>query len=81
MAQLVARIDDELAAAVDALVDAGVVESRSEAVRVGLRALVDRHRRRQVGDAIRAGYEAVPDDDAELWSDDATIAMINEEPW
>ena len=80
MTQLVTRIDDELVTAVDALVEAGVVDSRSEAVRVGLRALVERHRRAKVGVGIRAGYEAMPDDD-DLWSDDATIAMISEEPW
>ncbi|MGI8793477.1 MAG: ribbon-helix-helix protein, CopG family [Acidimicrobiales bacterium] len=82
MAQLVTRLDDELAAAVDALVADGVVESRSDAVRLGLRALVDRHRRRRTGEAIRAGYLAEPQDDFDGgWSDDATIAMINDEPW
>ena len=40
--RIVTRISDELLAEVDELVDAGVVGSRSEAVRLGLR----RHRRR-----------------------------------
>ena len=44
MAQLVTRVDDALVAAVDELVVAGVVASRSEAVRVGLERLIDRHR-------------------------------------
>jgi Arc/MetJ-type ribon-helix-helix transcriptional regulator len=35
MQQFVTRIDDELAAAVDHLVDDGVVANRSEAVRLG----------------------------------------------
>jgi len=82
MTQLVTRVDDELAAAVDALVAQGVVASRSEAVRVALEGLIDRHRRDEVGAAIRAGYEARPQEDAEVgWSDAATAAMIADEPW
>lgn len=81
MAQLVTRLDDDLADAVDELVADGVVESRSDAVRLGLRSLVDRHRRRRTGEAIRAGYEAHPQDDDDRWSDEATIAMIHDEPW
>jgi Arc/MetJ-type ribon-helix-helix transcriptional regulator len=36
MAQLVTRLDDRLVEQIDALVAAGVVANRSEAVRVGL---------------------------------------------
>ena len=82
MAQLVTRVDDDLAAAVDGLVAAGVVSSRSEAVRVGLLELVERHRRAEVGRQIVAGYEAMPQTDAEVgWVDEATERMIAEEPW
>lgn len=82
MAQLVTRVDDDLAAEVDALVDEGVVASRSEAVRQGLYALLDAHRRRQIGQQIVAGYRAQPQTDEEVgWSDAATAAMIAEEPW
>jgi Arc/MetJ-type ribon-helix-helix transcriptional regulator len=82
MAQLVTRIGDDLLAEVDGLVAAGVVESRSDAVRLGLRRLVDTHRRRRVGDAIVAGYEAQPQRAGEIgWADEATIAMIAEESW
>ncbi len=82
MAQLVTRIDDDLAAAVDALVADGVVASRSEAVRVGLIELLDRHRRRQVGDAIAEGYRRIPQTAEEAaWADAAGRAMIDEEPW
>lgn len=80
--QLVTRVDDSLAAAVDELVDAGVVASRSEAVRMGLAALVDRYRRQSVGDRIVAGYSAVPQTDEEIsWADAATKRMIADEPW
>lgn len=81
MAQLVVRIPDDLAAAVDRLVEIGVVGSRSEAVRAALGALVDEHRRREVGASIVAGYEARPQGEEVAWSDDATTAMIAEEPW
>lgn len=82
MAQLVTRIDEELAAAVDELVTAGVVASRSEAVRVGLQRLIDRHRRDQIGARIRAGYVATPQGEADVgWADDSTARMIADEPW
>lgn len=84
MTQIVARIDDSIVADVDRLVADGVFTSRSEAVRLGLERLVDTERRRLIGEAIRAGYLAMPqdDDDDDLgWPDDATVKMIAEEPW
>jgi Arc/MetJ-type ribon-helix-helix transcriptional regulator len=82
MTQFVTRVDDELAQAVDALVSAGVVASRSDAVRIGLAELVDRHRRRQVGERIAAGYRDLPQSDDELAGlDAATRSLIAEEPW
>lgn len=82
MPQLVTRIDDDLARAVDDLVADGVVASRSEAVRVALRHLLDRRRRDEVGARIVAGYRAEPQRSAESgWSDVATAQMIADEPW
>ncbi len=82
MAQLVTRIDEQLAAAVDELVAAGVVGSRSAAVRLGLQRLVHRHRRNQVGARIVEELRAQPQQEAELgWADDATIRIIADEPW
>jgi Arc/MetJ-type ribon-helix-helix transcriptional regulator len=82
MPQLVTRIDEEMAKALDALVADGVVASRSEAVRLGLRVLVERHRRALVGESIAAGYERRPQTAGEVgWADAATVAMIAEEPW
>jgi metal-responsive CopG/Arc/MetJ family transcriptional regulator len=82
MAQLVTRISEDLLAQVDELVAEAVVESRSEAVRLGLRGLVDAYRRRRIGDAIVAGYRAQPQGAGEVgWTDEATIAMIADEPW
>lgn len=82
MTQIVVRVDDELARQVDRLVHAGVVESRSDAVRRALRALVDVERRRAVGAAIVEGYRRQPQtDDGPGWGDEMTRAMIAEEPW
>ena len=82
MAQLVTRVEDDLAAAVDDLVASGVVASRSEAVRLGLERLVDRYRRDEIGARIRNGYRARPQDDAEIaWADESSVRMIAEEPW
>jgi Arc/MetJ-type ribon-helix-helix transcriptional regulator len=82
MPQLVTRVDDELAAGIDELVAAGTVANRSEAVRLALEQLVDRHRRRIVGEQIVAGYRAMPQTDTEVgWADDASVRMIADEPW
>ena len=82
MPQLVTRIDAELVAAIDRMVDEGVVPSRSAAVRLGLEELVDRHRRGLVGQAIVAGYARQPQTEAEAgWADEATRRMIADEPW
>jgi Arc/MetJ-type ribon-helix-helix transcriptional regulator len=82
MAQLVARVDDRLAAAIDELVDAGALASRSEAVRLALEDLVDRLRRRETGARIVAAYAALPQSATEVgWADEATRQMIADEPW
>ena len=82
MMQIAVRLEDELVAQVDQLVRSGVATSRSHAVRDALRALVDQQRRRSVGEAIAEGYRRLPQTDSEVaWSDEATVAMIAEEPW
>jgi len=82
MAQLVTRVDDRLLADVDSLVKEGVAASRSDAVRLGIEVLVERHRRHQVGQAIVEAYRAHPQNADELAGlDEATRALIAEEPW
>lgn len=82
MAQLVTRVDERLLLAVDELVAGGVVASRSEAVRLGLERLVDESRRRRVGEQIVAAYRLRPQSEHELAGlDEATAALIAEEPW
>jgi Arc/MetJ-type ribon-helix-helix transcriptional regulator len=82
MAQVVTRLDDELAAELDGLVADGVVSNRSEAVRLGLERLVAEHRRQRIGAEIVAGYTRCPETDEELaQAEQATRALIEEEPW
>jgi Arc/MetJ-type ribon-helix-helix transcriptional regulator len=82
MTQLVTRIDNELAASIDALIAEGVVESRSDAVRQGLRTLIEQTRRRRIAEAIVAGYQQHPQTEDEVaWADEATARMIADEPW
>ncbi len=82
MAQLVTRIDDALVWEIDAMVAAGEVASRSEAVRLALIELIGRRRRERIGAEIVAAYCAHPQDEQEVgWSDVATRRMIADEPW
>ena len=82
MTQLVTRVDDELVQQVDRLVETGAVKSRSDAVRRGLRGLVDRERRRSVAAAIVHGYRRRPQAEDEAgWSEEMARSMIAEEPW
>jgi Arc/MetJ-type ribon-helix-helix transcriptional regulator len=82
MTQLVTRLSDDLAAAVDRLVQEGAVEERSDGVRRGLELLVDRHRRQQVAAASVRGYEVRPQIGEKMgWGGEAARRMIAEEPW
>ena len=82
MAQLVTRLDDRLLAEVDKLVADGFVGSRSEAVRLGLERLIEQRRRWLVGSQIADAYRREPQTEGELAGlDDATRALIAEEPW
>jgi putative addiction module CopG family antidote len=80
--QLVTRVPDAIAQAIDELVEDGVFSSRSEAVRAGLQALIEGERREAVGRAIAEGYNRIPQNADDLaWPDVATAAMIADEPW
>jgi Arc/MetJ-type ribon-helix-helix transcriptional regulator len=82
MTQLVARVDDSLVVEVDRMVAAGIVASRSEAMRLGLEGLVEGYRRRQVGAQIVDAYRRHPQTVEELAGvDAATRALVEEEPW
>lgn len=82
MAQLVTRLSDQLLADVDDLVHEGVAATRSEVVRLGLEALVELHRRQRIGQAIVDAYRRRPQDEDDLAGlDEATRALVGEEPW
>jgi len=80
--QLVTRVPDDLIKVIDGLVEKGIFDSRSDAVRAGLVAIAARERRRAIGAAIVEGYRAIPQGEDDVgWSDAASAAMIAEEPW
>lgn len=82
MAQFVTRLEDALAERIDTLVAAGVFESRSEAVRVGLERLVDELERERIGQQIVEGYTRIPPTAEEIaWAHESGKRMIEAEPW
>lgn len=82
MGQFVTRIDDDLARAIDELVEEGVFESRSEAVRTSLTATLEAHRRIRLGRESNKGYAQFPETVEELRLAEAVATlMITAEPW
>jgi Arc/MetJ-type ribon-helix-helix transcriptional regulator len=80
--QIAVRIPTALAERLDALVSSGAYETRAEAVRTALEALLDAERRADVGRRIVDGYRRIPQDDAEVAAaEDAATRSIAEEPW
>jgi Arc/MetJ-type ribon-helix-helix transcriptional regulator len=64
------------------MVASGAVASRSEAMRLGLEGLVERHRRDEIGAKIVGAYTSRPQTEEELAGlDAATRALVDEEPW
>lgn len=80
--QIAVRIPYVLAASLEDLVSTGRFETRAEAVRVALEALIEAERRRRVGELIADGYRRLPQDDEEVDAARlAAIRSIEEEPW
>jgi Arc/MetJ-type ribon-helix-helix transcriptional regulator len=80
--QITIRIPDALATALDTLVSSGRFESKADAVRTSLEALIDGERRAEVGRQIVAGYQRVPQEDADVTAaSHAAARSIDEEPW
>jgi Arc/MetJ-type ribon-helix-helix transcriptional regulator len=80
--QIAVRIPDALAESLDELVASQRFESKAEAVRTALEALVEAERRRRVGELIAEGYRRIPQDDDEVdAATKAAIRSIHEEPW
>lgn len=80
--QIAVRMSDELATRLSELVEGGRFVSKAEAVRTAVEELVDRERRRMIGEQIAEGYRRIPQADDDL--DDVVevgLASIEEEPW
>jgi Arc/MetJ-type ribon-helix-helix transcriptional regulator len=80
--QIAIRIPDTLAESLEELVGSGRFETKAEAVRTALEALVDAEHRRRIGEVIAEGYRRIPQDDDEVrGATRAAIRSIHEEPW
>lgn len=80
--QIAVRIPDTLAESLEELVAEGRYETKAEAVRSALEAMVESERRRRIGDLIVEGYRRLPQDDEEAEATTAAaIRSIHEEPW
>lgn len=80
--QIAIRIPEEMAGDLEGLVASGRFESKADAVRAALEALVEAERRAEVGRLIADGYRRIPQDDDEVaTARRAAIRSIHEEPW
>jgi Arc/MetJ-type ribon-helix-helix transcriptional regulator len=61
--QIAVRLDQDLADRLDALVADGRFDTKADAIRTAIEALVDVERRRRIGEAIVEGYRRVPPGD------------------
>jgi len=80
--QIAIRIPDALAEQLEALVASGRFDTKADAVRSALEALLDAERRADVGRRIVEGYQRVPQDEADVAAaHQAATRSIDEEPW
>lgn len=80
--QIAVRIPSPLAESLEDLVTRGTFETKAEAIRVALEALVEAERRKRVGELIADGYRRIPQDDEDVEAARiAAIRSIEEEPW
>jgi Arc/MetJ-type ribon-helix-helix transcriptional regulator len=80
--QIAIRIPTGLAEQLEALVASGRFETKADAVRSALEALLDAERRADVGRRIVEGYQRVPQDDVDVVAaHQAASRSIDEEPW
>ena len=80
--QIAIRIPNALAKRLEELVGSGRFDTKADAVRAALEALIDAERRADVGRRIVEGYRRVPQDDVDVAAAaDAASRSIDEEPW
>jgi Arc/MetJ-type ribon-helix-helix transcriptional regulator len=80
--QVPTRFKEAEILALDELVADGLAESRSDAIRLAVAQLHDRHRRSKIGRAIADAYRAAPQtDDDDAWALANANALTDAEPW
>jgi Arc/MetJ-type ribon-helix-helix transcriptional regulator len=80
--QIAIRLDEELLAALDDLVDHGVYASRAAAVRAAIEVVIELDRRSRTDRVIVEGYRRTPPTSAEREAAIASLRdAISEEPW
>ena len=80
--QIAIRIPDVLADQLEKLVSSGRFETKADAVRTALEAMIDTARRADIGRQIVEGYRRVPQEDVDVAAaSQATTRSIDEEPW
>lgn len=80
--QIAIRIPDALAEQLEELVASGRFDTKADAVRAALEALIAVERRADVGRRIVEGYRKVPQDDVDVAAAaEAATRAIDEEPW
>lgn len=80
--QIAVKLPDALVDEIDRLVEAGSFDSRSQAIRRGLEAMVAGQRRQEIDRQYREALTRLPETSEEI--DEAralAIGAINDEPW
>lgn len=80
--QIAVKLPDELVREIDRLVDGGTFDSRSQAVRSGLEAIVASRRRQEVDRRYEEAMARFPETNEEV-AEATRLAVnaIDEEPW
>jgi len=80
--QIAIRIPTDLADELESLVASGRFDTKADAVRFALEALIDAEQRADVGRRIVEGYQRVPQEDGDVAAaHQAAARSIDEEPW
>jgi Arc/MetJ-type ribon-helix-helix transcriptional regulator len=80
--QIAVKLPDDLVDELDRLVQGGTFDSRSQAIRTGIEAMVARQHRHEIDQRFRDGAAQLPETIEDI--DEATalaISSIQEEPW
>lgn len=80
--QVAVKLPDELVGELDRLVEQGAFDSRSQAVRTSLEAVVTAHRRQELDRRYRDAFVRLPETSEEM-AEATRLAVdaIHDEPW